>query len=73
MVPSVAQVRLSYVNGGFQHKLSLSSYYGLCGEVPKGVSFLGFRNIKGVGISLQTTRGARNPILQVFITHASHV
>ena len=40
---------------------------------PKGVSFLGFRNIKGVGISLQTTRGARNPNLQVFITHASHV
>ena len=39
----------------------------------KGVSFLGFRNIKGVGISLQTTRGARNPNLQVFIKHASHV
>ena len=33
MVPSLAQVRLSYVNGGFKHKLSLSSYYGLCGEV----------------------------------------
>ena len=39
----------------------------------KGVPFLGFRNIKGVGISLQTTRGARNPNLQVFIKHASHV
>lgn len=33
MVPSMAQVRLSYVNGGFKHKLSLSFYYGLCGEV----------------------------------------
>ena len=40
---------------------------------PKGVSFLGFRSIKGVGISLQMTRGARNPNLQVFITRASHV